>query len=158
MYPLQSLNEQELQQRIGGRLLAATPSGWHRIDLKALMAVAVRDLSLTVLTADGGSVPVAPTPELGEDLALLRQVTYRPEKGAWFSVRFTMDPPAAFRVSYNYTYEPQWVPPVPPEVFATDLLAFPRTAQYVPEWLASRLTQASGAVDPGSTTGTDHDA
>ncbi|ASO18472.1 hypothetical protein FHR81_002880 [Actinoalloteichus hoggarensis] len=145
-------SEDELRNRIGDLLLAAAPPDWQRIDLKALMASTVRDVSLTVVTADGGSPPVAPTPELSEDLARLRQATADPEQGAWFSLRFTVDPPRTFQVSYNYLHEPQWVPPVEPAVFVADLLAFPRAARHVPRWLADRLAQATrgDAPDPAA--------
>ncbi|MCP2261551.1 hypothetical protein LX15_005277 [Streptoalloteichus tenebrarius] len=136
----------ELLQVIGGGLLAAAPAGWRRIDLRALMASTVHDLTLTVVMEDGTTPAFAPPPQVVSAATDLRQLMYQPGLGTWFSMRYTMDPPSQFHVSFNFEHDPLWDPPVPPAVFAQDLEAFPRDDEHVPGWLRARLAGAREAA------------
>jgi hypothetical protein len=135
---------QELVQRLGQALLQVAPPDWRRIDLRILMTVAVSDLQLTVITRDGGS-PVVDTPR---DCTLiageLRSMMYRRDQGTWFGMRFMMDPPSAYWISFNGEFDPLWDPPIPAHVWAQDLAVFPRADEHVPHWLRERLAEPAG--------------
>ncbi|TDD64479.1 hypothetical protein, partial [Actinomadura rubrisoli] len=132
----------ELTTGMAGLLAAAAPDGWRRIDLRALMTVAVSDLALTVVLQDG-STPAVELPRDVIDLAAeLRSTMYRQSRGAWLSMRLMMEPPGAYYTSFNTDYDPLWDPDIPDEAYEQDLAAFPRDDQYVPDWLRTRLQRA----------------
>ncbi|WP_116950796.1 TNT domain-containing protein [Jiangella endophytica] len=106
----------ELLQQIGGALLDAAPPGWRRMDLIAKIAEGVQDLGLTVIRSDFSDARVAPPEHLTAAFVELRQVMDDEQRGAWLSARYTIDPPSAFQVFYNYDHDPLWDPPVPAEV------------------------------------------
>lgn len=133
---------EELTQTMGRTLAQLAPEGWRRIDLKVLMTVGITDVALTVVLRNGGSPEVQPTREVGAIAAELRSRMYRPGRGTWFGMRFMMDPPGAYWVSYNTDFDPLWEPPIPAEAYAQDLAAFPRDQQHIPQWLHARLREA----------------
>ncbi|GAA3043064.1 TNT domain-containing protein [Actinokineospora globicatena] len=129
----------ELIQRIGIALLEAAPPGWRRLDLVAAVTSSVQEYGLVVHLADGSAAAQEPPAEVADAFLGLREVTYIPETGAWFTARFVMNPPTEYHVFFNYQQEPRWEPPVPTEVYARDLERFPREADQVPNWLRRRL-------------------
>ncbi|MFD1050933.1 hypothetical protein ACFQ1S_38110, partial [Kibdelosporangium lantanae] len=78
----------------------------RRIDLIARIAEGVQDFGLTVLMGDLSSARVDPPQQAMWALAELRKVMYTPERGAWFSARYVMNPPTEFRVYYDYDHDP----------------------------------------------------
>lgn len=106
----------ELLQQIGRALLDAAPPGWRRMDLIAKIADGVQDLGLTVIMSDFSDARVPPPEQLAAAFAELRRVMEDERRGAWLSARYTIDPPSAFQVFYNYDHDPLWDPPVPAEV------------------------------------------
>jgi hypothetical protein len=138
----------QLVQQIGIGLLNVAPPGWRRLDLVAKVSVAAQDYDLGVLMPDNSQV-VAEVPEDAIAAILeLRRLMFQPERGTWFSMRFMMDPPTAYHAFYNFDHDPQWDPPLPPEVFRRDLEAFPRPADAVPAWLRGLVAQAPTPSQP----------
>jgi hypothetical protein len=140
----------EMIQEIGRTLLRAAPTGWRRIDLKVLMVTAGHDITLTIIMNDGTTSTVEPPAVIARICAELRARMYRPGKGTWFGLRYTLDPPTDFHVSYNFDFDPLWQPPIRPDVFAEDVAAFPRDAAHTPGWLREKLVETaagSGAAD-----------
>lgn len=136
---------EELTQRLGMALLQVAPAGWRRIDLRILMLAGVTDLRLSVIMPDGSS-PAADLPrECAQIAAELRSIMYRTGEGTWFGMRFMMDPPSAYWVSFNADFDPGWDPPAAPEEWARDLALFPRDDEHVPGWLRERLDRTAGA-------------
>lgn len=135
---------EELTLSLGRILAQISPAGWRRIDLKILMLAGIADLSLSVVMKDGSSPEVQPARELTQIASELRSRMYRPGAGTWFGMRYMMDPPGAYWVSYNTDFDPLWDPPVPPEAYAQDLEAFPRDERHLPGWLRDRVRQAAG--------------
>lgn len=132
----------ELLQQTGSALIAASPSGWRRIDLIARIAEGVQDFGLTVIMSDFTAAEVDPPAQAGQALMELRKLMYHPTTGAWLSVRYMLNAPSEFRVFYNYEHDPLWDPPIPPAVFKRDLETYPRPAEKVPGWLRRTLEQA----------------
>jgi hypothetical protein len=81
----------------------------------------------------------------------LRRVMYEPDKGAWFSGRWTiasgeggesgvtMGSP---QVVFNYDDEHVWRWPAHPGLYAIDLEMFPRDTEHVPAWLRQKVNGA----------------
>ncbi|NGY65455.1 hypothetical protein G7043_41840 [Lentzea sp. NEAU-D13] len=133
--------QQELLQEIGRDLIGGCPQGWSRIDLSASVALTQDLMSLVVLMPDHSS-PSADLPlSVGRALRELRELMYTDERGTWFSLRYTMDPPAAFHVVYNYDFDPKWYPDLSPHEWARDLERFPRAPEHVPDWLRAKLPE-----------------
>ncbi|MEW2355416.1 hypothetical protein [Spirillospora sp. NPDC029432] len=141
---------EELVQRLGRILLEIAPSGWRRVDLRVTMTAAVSDVALTVLMPDGGSTEVEPPRDFADIAAELRSMMYVPDEGTWFGMRFTMDPPDEYRISFNGGSDPHWEPPIPPGVWAHDLSVFPRTAEHIPPWLRAKLDSSSPPASSGT--------
>ncbi|HEX2312746.1 MAG TPA: hypothetical protein VHJ17_03380 [Thermomonospora sp.] len=137
---------EELTVRLGRILARLAPEGWRRIDLKILMLAGVSDLALTVILQNGESPEVEPARELTEIAAELRSRMYVPGRGTWFGLRYLMDAPGSYWVSYNTDFDPLWDPPLPPETYAGDLAAFPREEPHLPGWLRERLQQVPGGA------------
>jgi hypothetical protein len=136
---------EELTQRLGRAVLQVAPAGWRRIDLRILMLSGVADLKLAVIMPDGSSPAVDPPRECTPIAGELRSMMYRTDEGTWFGMRFMMDPPSAYWISFNGDFDPLWDPPVPPEAWAQDLAAFPRANEHIPGWLRGRLDEPAGA-------------
>lgn len=130
---------EELVQQIGIALLEAAPDGWLRLDLVATLASSAQDYGLVVLMNNGTSAEVAPPAEAADAFVALRELMYLPERGAWFSARFVMNPPTEYHVYYNFQHDPVWNPPVPDEVLRKDLERFPRPEDKIPNWVRRRL-------------------
>lgn len=128
-----------LLDRMGQILAAASPAGWKRIDAKFLMLAGACEIHLTVVQKNGARPWVEPVPDLVATAADIRSIMYRPDRGTWFGMRFMMDPPDAYWVAYNRTFDPLWDPPPPAGEWRRDLAVFPRAENAVPEWLRARL-------------------
>ncbi|WUH98132.1 hypothetical protein OHR68_32210 [Spirillospora sp. NBC_00431] len=148
--PYDHQRRQELTQRLGRVMLEVAPPGWRRIDLKILMLVGIADLRLTVIMQDGGSQAVDPPRECTLIAGELRAMMYRPGEGTWFGMRFMMDPPSAYWVSFNATFDPRWDPPVPSDAWRQDLAVFARTNEHIPGWLRERSGGPADAPAPGT--------
>ncbi|MFI0350660.1 hypothetical protein [Actinomadura sp. 9N407] len=136
--PYDQQRYEALVQQLGRSMLQNVPPDWRRIDLKILMLTGVSDVRLTVLTRDGGSPAVDPPRDCVPIAVELRSMMYRQGEGTWFGMRFMMDPPSAYWVSFNGDFDPMWDPPIAPELWTQDLAAFPRTDEHVPGWLRER--------------------
>ncbi|TDC90350.1 hypothetical protein [Actinomadura sp. 7K507] len=132
----------ELTKGVATLLAQAAPAGWKRIDMKALMTVAVSDIALTVVLRDGSSPPAELPRDVIGMLGELRSMMYRPGAGTWLSMRLMMDPPGAYYTSFNNDYDPLWDPDITAAEWAQDLAAFPRDDEHIPEWLRGRLQEA----------------
>jgi hypothetical protein len=98
----------ELLHQIGATLIGAAPPAWRRLDLIARVVVGAQDVGLTVIMSDFSCAQVEPPQHLARAFAELREVMYVSERGAWRSARYTLDPPGAFQVFYDYDHDPRW--------------------------------------------------
>ena len=128
---------------VGGRLLTDIGPDWARVDLKVSMAANVDDYLFATLNPDGSvRERELPVDDVRRAFSDIRNLLWEPEKGTWFSVRFTLNPPGSFQVEYNFEVDPVWDPPISPDVWAKDLELFPRAENWRPRWLRREL-------DPG---------
>lgn len=139
----------QLVQRAGQLLVQVVPPDWRRVDLQVRMLAGAADMALTVIMRDGSSPAIDPPRDLQHIAARLRSIMYRPDTGAWFGMRYMLDPPGQYWVSFNDRFDPLWEPPVPDELFAQDLAVFPRADEHVPGWLRDRIGPPAGAGRQG---------
>ena len=137
----------QIVRDIGRVLLQMAPPGWRRVDLRVLMMVPGHDITLTLIMEDGTVSTVDPPPVIGEITAELRSRMYRQGEGTWFGMRYTLDPPSEYHVSYNFDFEPVWHSPVRADVYAQDIAAFPRAGEHIPGWLRAKLEDSTGAPE-----------
>lgn len=125
---------------IGGKLLEDIGPDWARVDLKVSMAANVDDYQYATLNQDGSvRERELPADQLRRPFSDLREVLWEEEKGTWFSVRFTIDPPGNAQTEYNFEVDPVWDPPISPDVWVKDLEIFPRAEAWRPRWLQREL-------------------
>ncbi|WP_433327881.1 glycohydrolase toxin TNT-related protein [Spirillospora sp. CA-294931] len=130
----------DIEGRVADLVRAMAPTGWKRIDLHCTATVAVNDVALVVLTADGKTVTAETVPpELTDLLMELRRAHYLPEQGTWFSVLFLLAPDGGTQRLYNYEFDPEWDPPIPLDCWRRDQIVLPRDGVHVPPWLRDRL-------------------
>lgn len=74
--------------------------------------------------------------DMGRFVTELRELTYAPERGAWYtaSLAFYADR-AAPTVHYNYHEQPAFYRALPLSYYRKDLQLYPRPAPLVPDWL-----------------------
>ncbi|GAA3842351.1 hypothetical protein GCM10022243_05930 [Saccharothrix violaceirubra] len=129
-------------QRIGNLLLDVAPPDFRRVDLLVRLTVGVQDAELTVYRQDGTSLAADLPDGLLAAFTEMRQVLYRPGRGAWFSARCVVNAPARIDITYNVDHDPKFVPEIPAEHFARDLEVFPRDEAFTPDWLRRKLAGA----------------
>jgi hypothetical protein len=152
--PFEEGRYNQMVQDIGRVLLQMPPPGWRRMDLRVLMVAPGHDITLTLIMEDGTTSELEPPPVIAEIAAELRSRMYRQNEGTWFGMRYSLDPPSEYHVSYNFDFEPVWHSPVRADVFAQDIAAFPRAEEHIPDWLRERLVEtAAGADGPGHQVG-----
>lgn len=74
--------------------------------------------------------------EIGNFVEQIRELTYDPARGAWYSVSIDFYSSGIQpSVRYNYYDQPNFSTPVPLTLYKKDLKVFPQPAQTLPEWL-----------------------
>ncbi|MEJ3659088.1 hypothetical protein WEH80_39635 [Actinomycetes bacterium KLBMP 9759] len=142
--PLQAERDEiatEILGWLGNRLIkAAGTDDWARIDLKVSMAANVDDYVYAVLNRDGSVRETElPLEDVRRAFTDVRDLRYEEEKGTWYSIRYTMDPPSKFNAAFNFSVDPMWDPKLSLEVWAKDLEMYPRTESWLPRWLRQEL-------------------
>lgn len=132
----------EILAWLGNRLVkAAGTDDWARIDLKVSMAANADDYLYAVLNSDGSVRQTElPLEDVRRAFTDVRDLRYQEEKGTWYSIRYTMDPPSSFNAAFNFSVDPEWDPKLSPEVWAKDLEMYPRTGN----WRSAGCARSSG--------------
>jgi hypothetical protein len=67
----------------------------------------------------------------------LREAMYdlAPDKGAWYSMDLTILPSGNFNIQFEYEIKPEFSIPLEDSDFIKDYQKFPRSKNYIPEWL-----------------------
>lgn len=140
-------SQAELQRRIAVGVHEAMPRGAVEVVWTYREAGRARESAAEAVFADGTRTPVEPVGDVLTAAARLRHLTYRPDHGAWFTLRVTIT--AAQRVSLRYDRdeEPDWMAPPSDVEYARDALSFPRSPDRTPAWLAERIERGH-ASDP----------
>jgi hypothetical protein len=128
-------------ERIGRALSYAAQPGWIRLDLRARVTVDQDEMTVAAVRPDGSIPSGPPSPDARGAVLDLRRQMYAPSRGAWLSVRITVEPPNQLQLNVNYNDDPLWSRPVPGSAYRRDLQAFPRPPHLVSGWLRSKLDE-----------------
>lgn len=76
-----------------------------------------------------------------------REANAAPNVGAWLTASMNLrigksKPTGGSLVSLNWDHEPAWQPEVPPSAYAQEQARHPRSADWMPDWMLSRLDEA----------------
>lgn len=73
--------------------------------------------------------------DIGNFVAKLRELTYHPHKGAWYTISIDFSQNTKPLVAYNYLDAPAFEEPLPVSIYKKDLKVFPRPTEAIPGWL-----------------------
>ena len=74
--------------------------------------------------------------EIGNFVEQIRELTYDPIRGAWYTVLLDFDRRGPQpNMHFNYYDQPNFSSPVPLTLYSKDLKVFPRPVQTLPDWL-----------------------
>ncbi|WDZ91573.1 hypothetical protein [Nocardiopsis sp. HUAS JQ3] len=134
--------------RIGHILLQAAPHGWQEIECTVAMVNNMGQIWSHAVMPDGVKHDFYIPAELSVQFRSLRSAMYIPEKGTWFSAKYTLAPPSSFRVGYNFDHEKEFSQPRPDAVdYYEDLQEFPRSAENMPPWLQEKANEAEALTN-----------
>ncbi|WP_020575637.1 immunity protein YezG family protein [Actinopolymorpha alba] len=126
----------ELYQQIGQVLVDELTDEWESVEVVCYMVTIVTEFRGTIVRPNGErasvSLPVAQLFLLFEEL---REVTYEPGKGAWFTATFRMDATGRFSVDFDYDSKPDLRPEPLDETWLDDLEQYPRDPELIPAWM-----------------------
>ncbi|GGC97119.1 hypothetical protein GCM10011512_25160 [Tersicoccus solisilvae] len=131
--------EQEKFIAVARQLHALIPPAFEKIDMRVSATHAVQTSVITAEDQQGNRQSLQGSDEVDDAVDDLRAAMYRPGSGTWFSAVLTVTAAGKADASYNYDDEPTWPFPVDPQVYATDLEAFPRDDAHLPEWLRQKV-------------------
>jgi hypothetical protein len=128
-------------ERIGRAMVQSVPPGWIRLDLVARVTADYDEMLLRAVRTDGHIPSTDADPQIRAGVLDLRRMMYSPARGAWLSLRLTVDPPLQLQLNVNYHDDPLWTQRVPPGIYRRDLQVFPRPPEQVTGWLRARLDE-----------------
>lgn len=73
--------------------------------------------------------------DIGNFIIKLRELTYHPYKGAWYTITIDFVQNVKPLVTYNYLDAPAFDEPLPLSMYKKDLKIFPRPTESIPSWL-----------------------
>ena len=149
---LSGAEHQELYRRIARGVAAGAPEGAASIQMLARVVGSRVELAAQASLKDGSAAPLkGAAKDTPEAVLELRRLTYRPERGAWYTMTAMLDAQGKFTARFNWDQEPDWQQQAPsPVEYAADLEAFPREGT-LPDWLAERVDEAgSGGAAPSA--------
>ncbi|GGM59082.1 hypothetical protein GCM10012275_32760 [Longimycelium tulufanense] len=115
------------------------PPEWEELDLVSRRVGRLGSDLVTATRRGGVPVQFRPSPACGELLDRLREITYRPDVGAWFTARVAVSRGADPKVELDRDHEPDWQSPVGPDAYREDFRRFPRAPEHVPAWLVRKV-------------------
>ncbi|MFD3685007.1 hypothetical protein ACFWTE_09355 [Nocardiopsis sp. NPDC058631] len=140
------LEQQEMLQEVGADLLGGAPEGWVRLEYEYSSVARYATDGLTAEYSDGTSEMVKCPVSVLLKLAKLRAGMYQEDKGTWFSIKYTIERPSRYSVDFNYDEYPNFTFRPSPEDFVDDLETFPRSDEFVPDWLREQIEAARGGA------------
>lgn len=127
--------QKELLEGLTALCRKELPEDWQQLIMDYRQVGDHVDVATGLRQPDGGFLVWEPSENVWRFFQVLRHGMYTEGCGTWFSMRFVLDRPHEFRVTYNYGVLPHWRrSPPPPEAFALDLRRYPRTPDSIPAW------------------------
>ncbi|MDD9206281.1 hypothetical protein PU560_07330, partial [Georgenia sp. 10Sc9-8] len=142
---------QELYRRIARGVAAGAPEGAASIQMLARVVGSRVELAAQASLKDGSAAPLkGAAKDTPEAVLELRRLTYRPERGAWYTMTAMLDAQGKFTARFSWDQEPAWQQQAPsPEEYAADLAEYPREG-VLPDWLAERVGEAGPGGAPSA--------
>ncbi|WP_435112994.1 hypothetical protein [Nocardiopsis synnemataformans] len=142
--PVAALDE-EGQRALLGEIaeLLPRPRGWRKAVLDARFLAGYERLRVGVALEDGTVYEEHGHYRLPYLVRTLRAGMYRPGRGTWFGLRYTVGRDGS-RVEADRDSEPAFDMAPLDFDYALDQAYFPRSREHVPAWLAERLAAARG--------------
>lgn len=135
--------QNEALREIGALVLGKVQHPWTEITLKYDALVSLTTSRITV-TREGGSTEYVETPrDVSELMFQLRDGMHRPDKGTWYSARYTITPSGSFNVDFDYDNPPTFPFEPDPRTYYQDLRHYPRHFEGSPAWLKDRIREAA---------------
>lgn len=133
-------SENEVVEAIAALLHESREPTWAEAALEIAFADGFSQLRTWSREAYDGQWEPAPryavdSESFAELAATLRRLMYRADRGTWFSARITVTDQGDYRADYDFDNQPNFDPPVSPELFLKDLRQFPREPSRVPSWV-----------------------
>ncbi|ATE54420.1 MULTISPECIES: hypothetical protein [Actinosynnema] len=139
--------QRELLAVIAVTLLESAPSDWQRIVLEHRQLGGHIEISVGLISEDGALRAWTPPQRVWHRFQDLRAGAREPDRGTWFTARYTLERPDRFDVHYEWTAEPEFREPPTARDYREDREEFPRGPEHTPAWFRDRLREAVG--DPG---------
>jgi hypothetical protein len=138
--PSMSASQQdELLAEVGRILASAILDKWEEIRFTFSGVVDVSMPTMTVLRPDDSVQTLTPPRKASRLMRELREGTYQPGRGAWFTARYVIEQSGKHRVDYDYDNEPVLDFVLANSAYAADLARFPRDRRHLPAWLQAKL-------------------
>ncbi|PDP86779.1 hypothetical protein CQJ94_15930 [Glycomyces fuscus] len=140
-----ALLDEEGRRALLGRIAGflPRPEGWREAVLDARFLVGYERLRVRVVLADGTVREGRGHYRLPDLVRTLREGMYRPDRGTWFGLRYTVDRDGG-RLEADHDSEPAFDMAPLDFDYALDQAYYPRAREHVPAWLAERLAAARG--------------
>lgn len=136
------LEQEEAVCRIGNELLQSAPVDWVKLRLVYSGLVDCGTARLEAMFEDGSVQDWVPPQSALAQLQELRSGMYSEGKGTWYTACYEINRPDHYRIRYGFDEEPHFDVPPPDASYALDQWHFPRSADYVPDWLQAKLIGA----------------
>ncbi|WP_067473641.1 hypothetical protein [Nocardia amamiensis] len=137
-------------RRIAQLLTELAPRGGHEIHAVFVLTVAAELASVVATDEEGRPVQLLPPEEVMALVRRHREASASRPEGPWWRYLLVVSASGEVRTDYDFGAEP--VPDdhlFPPEVYRTDLEAFPRDR--LPVWLAAHIGHADRQSRPAET-------
>ena len=129
-------DQAELYQQIGQALVDELPEdGWESVEVTCYMVTIVTEFRGTLVRSGGEEDFTPPAAAIYFPFKQLREETYEPGKGAWFTATFRMSATGSFSIDYDYESKPDLRPEPLDETWFDDLEKYPRDPELIPAWM-----------------------
>jgi len=146
--PVDPVEQEQVIREVGMALLGVAPVGWQEMEFSFRSTVVVDTATLWWIDPNGERFRLDPPNQAMDLLSTLRPRMYVKDRGSWFTARMKLRPPGRYEVEYDYDGEPEFTPPLSPDVFALDFRHFPRSEENTPEWLRQKVAEDGASPHP----------
>ncbi|WP_020577829.1 immunity protein YezG family protein [Actinopolymorpha alba] len=125
--------QQDLLQGIGQALFDELPDDFTSARVVCSMIGFQARFVCSYTRASGAESTIGMPDDLYELFLDLRDATYEPGKGAWYTAEFVVDGDGRFSIDFDYDNRPAVVSATEDDYF-DDLEKYPRAPELIPDW------------------------
>ncbi len=137
--PLSGIQANELFKDFTTRMIHSLPPEWDQLFIDFRSVGEYVEMPARVITVLGGAIQWEPPGDTAPFLVKLRDAMYKPDEGVWTSLRYHLVHPDRYSIQYNWDREPDWDHVPPARFFEQELDRYPRSDEFMPDWLVDRL-------------------